>query len=124
VIDVARVIDVGGHRDRVIISSFHYDTCVQVVEMTSPLPVGWVLDVGADVASCVRRAAAAGFAAVHPFFMDVSPESVKLAHELGLAVNTWTVNRDEDVRRLLDMGVDCVISDDPVMAQNCRRQTR
>jgi glycerophosphoryl diester phosphodiesterase len=124
VIDVARVIDEGGHRPRVIISSFHYDTCVQVVEMTSPLPVGWLLDVGADVAESARQAAAAGFAAVHPFFMDVTPESVKVAHELGLAVNTWTVNREADMHRLLDMGVDCLISDDPALAQKCRDADR
>lgn len=123
VTDVARVIDDGGHRDRVIISSFHYDTCVQVVEMTSPLPVGWLLDVGADVAKCVRQAATAGFAAVHPFFIDVTADSVALARELGIAVNTWTVNRDEDIRRLVELGVDGIISDDPALAQDCRRDT-
>ncbi len=122
VTDVAGIIDEGGHRDRVIISSFHYGTCLQVVEMSSPLPVGWLLDVGADVASCVRQAAAAGFAAVHPFFMDVTSESVALAHGLGVAVNTWTVNREEDIRHLLDLGVDGVISDDPVLARNCHRR--
>jgi len=83
--------------------------------------VGWLLDVGADVAKCVRQAAAAGFAAVHPFFVDVTADSAALARELGIAVNTWTVNRDEDIRRLLALGVDAIISDDPALAQNCRR---
>ena len=34
-----------------------------------------------------------------PFYRDVTKENVKLAHDLGLAVNVWTVNNDEDVLR-------------------------
>jgi glycerophosphoryl diester phosphodiesterase len=46
----------------------------------------------------------------------VSPRFVKLAHRAGLAVQVWTVDEPEDIRRLLDWGVDGIISDRPDVA--------
>jgi glycerophosphoryl diester phosphodiesterase len=43
----------------------------------------------------------------------VSPEFVKAAHERNLKVHVWTVNETESMRRLLDMGVDGIITDYP-----------
>lgn len=46
----------------------------------------------------------------------VSPRFVKLAHESGLVVQVWTVDEPENIRRLLDWGVDGIISDRPDVA--------
>ena len=46
----------------------------------------------------------------------VSPRFVKYAHEAGVAVRVWTVNDEADMRRLLDWGVDALISDRPDVA--------
>jgi glycerophosphoryl diester phosphodiesterase len=46
----------------------------------------------------------------------VSPRFVTLAHKAGLAVQVWTVDAPEDIRRLLDWGVDGIISDRPDVA--------
>lgn len=46
----------------------------------------------------------------------VSPGFVKLAHDAGLIVQVWTVDAPEDMRRLLDWGVDGIISDRPDVA--------
>ena len=35
------------------------------------------------------------------------------AHALGLQVKVWTVNEVEDARRLVEMGVDALITDYP-----------
>jgi glycerophosphoryl diester phosphodiesterase len=43
----------------------------------------------------------------------VSPRFVNDAHRAGLAVQVWTVDTEEAARRLLDWGVDALITDRP-----------
>ena len=43
----------------------------------------------------------------------VSPRFVRAAHRAGLGVQVWTVDTEEDARRLLDWGVDALITDRP-----------
>ena len=42
------------------------------------------------------------------------PEWVKQAHDLGLKVNVWTVNKEEDMQAMLDLGVDFITTNNPV----------
>jgi glycerophosphoryl diester phosphodiesterase len=56
---------------------------------------------------------AAGGAIWSPYFADVTPELIKQAHDLALRVVVWTVNKPEDIARMIDIGVDGVISDRP-----------
>lgn len=46
----------------------------------------------------------------------VSPRLVRAAHRAGLAVQVWTVDREDDMRRLLEWGVDAIITDRPDLA--------
>jgi glycerophosphoryl diester phosphodiesterase len=46
----------------------------------------------------------------------VSPRFVKFAHQAGIAVQVWTVDDPDDIRRLLDWGVDGIITDRPDVA--------
>lgn len=48
-----------------------------------------------------------------PFFRNVTRERIDEAHALGLAVLPWTVNEPADIERLIDAGVDGLISDYP-----------
>lgn len=52
----------------------------------------------------------------------VSPRFVRLAHKAGLVVQVWTVDGPDDIRRLLEWGVDGIISDRPDIAVDVVRQ--
>jgi glycerophosphoryl diester phosphodiesterase len=66
-----------------------------------------------DHGSVPRMVKAAGGAIWSPSFGDLSRDAVKEAHALGLKVVPWTVNHELDMRRLIDWGVDGIISDRP-----------
>lgn len=46
----------------------------------------------------------------------VTPEFIARAHDAGVTVVVWTVNQMDDIRRLLDWGVDGLITDRPDIA--------
>jgi len=53
---------------------------------------------------------------VPPAFRDVAivtPELVAAAHALGLEVHAWTINEEAEMERLLDLGVDGIMTDFP-----------
>jgi glycerophosphoryl diester phosphodiesterase len=50
----------------------------------------------------------------------VTPGFVRRAHRWGLAVQVWTVNEEADMWRLLDWGVDGLITDHPGLALDVR----
>ncbi len=54
---------------------------------------------------------------VHPYFEDVDEYFVKKQHQVHRKVNVWTVNSKNDVERMVDKGVDGIITDDPVLAK-------
>jgi glycerophosphoryl diester phosphodiesterase len=55
------------------------------------------------------------------FTRIVSRRFVDLAHRAGLNVHVWTVDREDDANRLLDWGVDALITDRPdVIVPLCR----
>jgi len=63
--------------------------------------------------SAARAIKAAGGSIWSSYHKEVSVDSIKLAHELGLSVNVWTVNQPGRMRELIAMGVDGIITDYP-----------
>jgi glycerophosphoryl diester phosphodiesterase len=63
--------------------------------------------------SIPRMVKAAGGATWSPYYAETTREQVKEAQSLGLKVVVWTVNEPADMRRLIEWGVDGIISDRP-----------
>jgi len=51
--------------------------------------------------------------AIHPSMGIVTGENIKLCHTKGFQVNVWTINELVDIHRMIDLGVDGIISDYP-----------
>lgn len=67
----------------------------------------------ADHGSVPKMVKAAGGRIWSPDHRDLTAALVKEAHGLGLAVLPWTVNDPPDMARLIDWGVDGIITDYP-----------
>lgn len=63
--------------------------------------------------SIPRMVKAAGGAVWSPYYGEVTRENVEEAHQLGLEVVVWTVNNEADMRRMIELGVNGIISDYP-----------
>ncbi len=58
-----------------------------------------------------------GYSALHPEFSDVDEKLVAIAHQRNHRVHTYTVNEGEAMRRLNDIGIDGIFTDDPPLAR-------
>ena len=78
-------------------------------------PSPWLngLDIDDFDGSAARAIKAAGGDIWSSYHQEVDADAIKLAHELGLQVNVWTVNETDRMRELIAMGVDGIITDYP-----------
>lgn len=84
---------------------------IRASDKSSPWTAGLhVRDYGGSLPRLVK---AAGGAVWSPYFGEVTREAVQEAQQLGLKVVVWTVNESRDIERMIDYGVDGIISDYP-----------
>lgn len=109
-----------GMQNRVIYSSFNHFTLTALQK----------IDPGAFVAPLYgdglvlpwKYASGFGARALHPHFASVYSleDYVKHSHELNIRVHPWTVDDEANIRRLMDLGVDAVITNRPDVALRLR----
>ncbi|WP_275200781.1 glycerophosphodiester phosphodiesterase [Bradyrhizobium sp. CSA207] len=128
------VIEAEGFAERVMIQSFDWRTLLLVQQRAPGIPTVYltlqrgsaptvVLDKASNWTagfspadhggSLPRTIKAAGGAIWSPNFGDVTAALIAEAHSLGLRVVVWTVNKPEDMARMIETGVDGIISDRP-----------
>jgi len=83
---------------------------IQADQPQSPWTAGYRFR---DHGSVQRMIKAAGGAVWSPFSGDLTREAVREAQALGLKVVVWTVNEPAGMRRMIEWGVDGIISDRP-----------
>ncbi len=84
---------------------------VRARDTASPWTAGF--HVSRYAGSVPQMIKAAGGAVWSPYFGDVTRETVREAQQAGLKVVVWTVNEPGDITRMIDFGVDGIISDYP-----------
>ncbi len=52
----------------------------------------------------------------HGDFILATPQLVSLAHKMNIEVHFWTINDEEEIKQLLDMGADGIMTDRPEVA--------
>jgi glycerophosphoryl diester phosphodiesterase len=133
---VAAVVRAAGMAPRVTVQSFDWRTltalqriapeieraCLTVetaeddnIQRARPGPSPWTagLDIDDFGGSTPKMVAATGCHIWSPYYRNVSAELMTDAKNAGIRVIPWTVNEPADVTRLIDLGVDGLISDYP-----------
>ncbi len=120
VVPTCELIEAAGAVDRVCLASFshrrlrrirrllpHVATSASSVEvaLVKLLPAGLLAALGLPRADCLQVPVASGRLTV------TTPRFVARAHRLGLQVHVWTVDDADEMHRLLDLGVDGIITD-------------
>ena len=80
-----------------------------------PGPSPWTagFDIDEVGGSAPRLVAAAGCQVWSPYFRNLNAENLAQSRSLALKVIPWTVNERADMERLIDLGVDGIITDYP-----------
>ena len=135
-------IEHAGMAKRVTIQSFDWRTLALAGQLAPQLPRAfltskrtladprWTLGLRAQdfgsVPQLVQAAAAhgggAGTVIWSPNANELTPALLHEAHALGQQVLPWTVNRREDMARLIDWGVDGLITDEPDVLRALRKE--
>ncbi len=109
--------------DKLLISSFDPDLLVYVKDCDENCQTGFLYSPDKPITYKRVLGKEIDFAksidadALHPHQMFVKPALVEAAHENGIMVNPWTVNKEKDIIKLVRMGVDGVITDVPNIAK-------
>ena len=96
---------------KVIISSFNHFSILRMKKIAPELKCGflsedWIIDAGAYTASH-------GIECFHPRFNNLIPEVVEELKKNNIEINTWTVNKEEDIKDLINKGIDILIGNYP-----------
>jgi glycerophosphoryl diester phosphodiesterase len=103
-----------GAFDNIIISSFKPFALKRMHDLEPRLPRGLLY--APDMPIYFRRAWLRPIAqptAMHPRFSMITPEFVEWARNKGYKINTWTVDDPAEMKRLIDLGIDAIISNKP-----------
>lgn len=108
-----------GNPTRWLVSSFRIETVDLFRRLVPSVRTAWL--VYGPSAEVLERAAASNHVAVHPKVELLTGPSVRAAHAVGLAVNTWTCDDPVRMRELIAWGVDGICTNLPDVALATRR---
>ena len=111
-----------GRAEDVILASEHDRVITCVRDLAPDIATSFA---AGEVADFIQRVSTAQLAEYRPAGLAlqippeyhgislVTAETVAAAHALGLEVHVWTINESREMERLLDLGVDGIMSDFP-----------
>ena len=114
---VARTIREHDFAQHCVVTSMNYQFLRQLKKIAPEIRTGYIMTMAYG---SISDAEAADFFSVK--YTYITEDFVREAHSLGKEVHAWTVNYRGDAKRMLDMGVDNLITDDPIMVREVQNQ--
>lgn len=115
--ELVRTINKSEIIEAVIISSFKHDILLKVQKLDSriklaslePTRVGWVKS-WISRKKLLKNATENKFFAINPYHKLVNRKFINKTHNNNIKIYPWTVNSDFAIRKLIEMGVDGIIT--------------
>jgi glycerophosphoryl diester phosphodiesterase len=115
---VADLVDRYNLSKRVMFSSFNPLALLRARRVLSEPPIGLLAQPGKPgswARSWIGRII--GYNSLNPELSDVDLQLVETAHQRGKRVLVYTVNQAEDIKRIFQMRVDGIFTDNPILAR-------
>jgi glycerophosphoryl diester phosphodiesterase len=121
--ELARVIRTSGKEKQLLLHSFNHAVCVEVRKAFPDIPVYFLIAARPDLHTGtwspsinetllkITQAGLSGLGANDTPLINA--ETVQNIHAIGLRLNIWTVDEVSAAKRLVDLGVDTIISNRP-----------
>lgn len=109
---VVELVKGSGTMEWVIVSSFDWRMLQRIAAMEHPPALAGISNQGADRRMVDRLLAMEAFS-WHPRFSALTPAQVALVHAANIKVFPWTITTRKEAEKLLAMGVDGLICNDP-----------
>jgi len=118
--DLLRILKEENLIETAIVSSFSISELLSLKTLDSNLKLGYLLPSELKrqrlIYRMTQKAIDNNFYAIHPHYNTVDSEFVKFAKINNLKINVWTVNDRNTMQNLIEMGVDGIITDDIILA--------
>ncbi|MDA9335465.1 glycerophosphodiester phosphodiesterase family protein [Flavobacteriaceae bacterium] len=109
---VLKIVNDLGVKEDVIIFSFKYPVLAKIRQLDTDIPILWLINKADNMTlenAIIIESNAIG---VGPE-TTVTKEYLNFAHENNIEVWKWTVNKEDEMQRLIDLGLDGIITDFP-----------
>lgn len=115
---VIRMVREFGMEKRVIFSSFNHYSVVNMAQKAPEIETAILYVAG--IYEPWNYALPLGVKSLHPFFYGAAPEIVKGAQHAGMKVRPYTVDELDDLKRMIAIGVDAVITNYPLRMKSLK----
>ncbi|MDG9701032.1 glycerophosphodiester phosphodiesterase family protein [Streptomyces sp. DH37] len=110
---LAEAVERLGLHERVTVISFHDDALRETRKLLPDVPVALVT--GRSTPTAPERAVELGAQMVSCELRWLDEDVVERCHAAGIKVISWTVNTDQDLARVRELGLDGVVTDMPAV---------
>ena len=106
--------------DQVIIFSFYYPVLAKIRQLDKKIPILYLIGTADEMTVDYAKVIGAKAIGVGGG-TDLTKEYIDFAHQQGVEVWQWTVNDEKDMKRLIGIGLDGLITDYPDKALELRK---
>ena len=99
--------------DNVVVSSFHFDSLRTLETLNSKVKTGLLYAQNFAHPELLPNTAGVNAFSLHPYFIHLEETDFRSVQNEGLQMYAWTVNEESVMNKLIEKGIDGIITDYP-----------